>query len=96
VVGLDAAKKLQAIHSRHGPVEEHEIEPVGMSVEQRPGIDAIAREFCVETVAAEVRIEQRSISLIVLDDQNVRLLRHRGMGDDKTKGEADGLPLRIR
>lgn len=80
VVGLDAPKKLEAIHPRHGPVEENEIEPVRMSVEHRPGIDAIARKFGLEAVAAQVRIEQRSISLIVFDDQNVGLLSHRGMG----------------
>ena len=79
MVAFDAEKKIETVHARHGAVEKHEIESVRLRVEHRPCLDTVAREFGGEAFAAQMGIEQRSIELVVFDDQYIRLLRHRGM-----------------
>ncbi len=79
MVGLDAVEKFQAIHARHSAIEQNQIESIRFRIKNGPRFDAIPGEFGIEPFTAQMRIEQRSIELIVFDDQDMGLLSHDGM-----------------
>lgn len=79
MVALDAPQQLKPIHPRHGAIEQNEIESVGMMIENVPRFEPIDSEVGVEPIVRKMRLEQRPVSVVVFNDQDMRPLSHDGM-----------------
>jgi hypothetical protein len=79
MVALDALQQLHPIHPRHGPVEKDEVEPIGMMIEHVPRFEAIDSELSLESIVRQMRLEQRPVSVVVFNDQDMRPLSHDGV-----------------
>src|ERR1044071_3122991 len=73
-VGLEARQELEAVHARHGAVEEDDVEFPRVALEHLPRLDAVAGEGDVGGQRMQMRLQECAVESVVLDDEDARLL----------------------
>ncbi len=77
-IGLEARQELEAVHARHGAVEEDDVVLRGVAVEHLPRLDAVVRERDLGGQTMQMRLQKRAVEGVVLDYQDPRLLGGHG------------------